>query len=90
MKKIIKAYYLHTNHSLIEKQAIVFQSDPSYFSSPFVLKVWYIYENQTKEEIKSFLYDAMIKGALPLDVKKIAEEYNLSKKDIDDLWKIPR
>lgn len=33
-------YYLHTNGDLIHKPAIVVDSDPEYFVSDFVRKVW--------------------------------------------------
>ena len=42
MKPKIWYYYLHTNGDLIGKPSIVVDSDPSYFDSPFVKKVWKI------------------------------------------------
>jgi hypothetical protein len=37
---VIAYYYLHTNGDLIYKPASVVESDPSYFDSDFVKKVW--------------------------------------------------
>lgn len=81
------AIYLHSNGSLIEKPEIVYKSDSNYFTSPFVMKVWYI---QDDTDWKSLLRDAIIKGALPLEVKRVALEKGLSEKDVNDIWETPR
>jgi len=88
--KFTGAYYLHTNHELIYKPAVVFSSDPSYFSSPFVLKVWYITTDFKKYDWEAFLTDALMKGALPLRVKELAEHARLPQKTIDHMFSIPR
>jgi len=35
-------YYLHVNGQLIYRPAVVVESDPSYFDSPFIVKFWKI------------------------------------------------
>lgn len=82
-----KAIYLHQNGSLIEKNEIVYKNDPDYFISPMVMKVWYV-TDQT--DWKSLLKDAIIKGALPLEVKRVGLENNLTEHDIDDIWSTKR
>jgi len=82
-----KAIYLHQNGSLIEKSERVYSSDPDYFISPMVMKVWYVTDNT---DWKTLLKDAIIKGALPLEVKRVALENNLTDKDIEDIWSTKR
>lgn len=84
------AIYLHQNGKLIKKNEIVYQSDPSYFSSPFVMKVWYITNNFKKDDWMMFLKDAIIKGALPLEIKRVGLENGLKQSDIDKVWETPR
>lgn len=90
MKNTEKAIYLHKNHTLIERPEIVYRNDPSYFNSPMVLKVWFITEDYKKDDWISMLTDAMVKGALPLDVKRIGLENGLSEKDINKIWEVRR
>ena len=85
-----KAIYLHQNGSLIVKPEIVYASDPSYFSSPYVMKVWYITDDFTKEDWKMLLMDAITKGALPLDIKTIGKNGGLSETDINKILETPK
>ena len=48
-----------------------------------VMKVWYVTDNT---DWKTLLKDAIIKGALPLEVKRVALENNLTDKDVEDIW----
>jgi len=82
-----KAIYLHQNGSLIEKSERVYLSDPDYFISPMVMKVWYVTDTT---DWKSLLKDAIGKGALPLDVKRVGLENNLTEHDIEDIWSTKR
>ena len=69
------AYYLHTNGHIILKSAIVYESDPEYFISPFVRKVWYIYENSSEEYIVEMLQEMLQMNADKQDVLKIAKDF---------------
>lgn len=44
-------YYLHTNGNLIGRNPIVVDSDPEYFNSDFVRKVW---EINTENRLDAF------------------------------------
>lgn len=85
-----KAIYLHSNGSLIEKTAIVYNLDPSYFTSPFVMKVWYRVNEYQKDDWVMMLKDAIGKGALPLEIKRVGLENGLTNNDIEEIWKIKR
>jgi hypothetical protein len=85
-----KAIYLHNNCRLIEKPEIAYRNDNSYFTSPFVMKVWFFDDNSTKEDYKMFLTDALIKGALPLEVKMVGLENGLKESDIEKIFKVRR
>jgi len=83
-----KAIYLHSNGSLIIKPEIVYQNDPSYFSSPYVMKVWYITDKFTKEDWIMMLVDALGQGALPSEVKEVGINIgHLTNEDIDDIYR---
>lgn len=85
-----KAIYLHSNGNLIEKPKIVYESDPSYFTSPFVMKVWYRTNEYKKEDWQMMLTDALIKGALPLEVKRVGLEKGLSENEVESIWEVRR
>ena len=85
-----KAIYLHSNGNLIEKRAVVYNSDPSYFTSSFVMKVWHRINEYKKEDWRMMLIDAIIKGALPLEIKRVGLENGLSEEDINKIWKTRR
>ena len=82
MSKEEKAIYLHSNGSLIEKRAIVYNSDPSYFTSSFVMKVWHRINEYKKEDWRMMLIDAIARGALPLEIERVGLEKGLSKQEI--------
>jgi len=75
MKKWI--YYLHENGSLIGKNPIVVEYDPSYFDSPFVKYVFLDIDIDDQTSIAEFLRKAHEKGANKSDIIKIAKEYNI-------------
>ena len=85
------AIYLHSNGSLIPKPEIVYKNNPSYFSSPYVMKVWYITDDFKKDDWIMMLTDAIGKGALPLDIKEVGMNMGgLTEKDIEKIWETPR
>lgn len=69
MKNNIHYYYLHTNGSLIHKNAVVVESDPQYFDSPFVRKFWRI-DITDRKAAWILVIEA---GALGADKKRIQE-----------------
>lgn len=83
------AIYLHQNGKLIRKHEIAYKDDPSYFSSPMVMKVWYITPTYTKDDWIAMLIDATIKGALPLE-KRVGLENKLSELDVNKIWETRR
>lgn len=89
MKKI--AIYLHKNGKLIEKQEIVYKNDPTYFASPMVVSVWKdLSDEMRKEDWKIILTDAIIRGALPLEIKRVGLEKGLTEADIEKIWETKR
>jgi hypothetical protein len=74
-------YYLHTNGDLIGKPPIVVDSDPSYFDSPFVKKVWCI-DTTDRNDAWNLLITALANGAQTGRIKKLAEEWKCT---VDDL-----
>jgi hypothetical protein len=82
--KYFGAYYLHENGDLIWKNAIVFESDPQYFDSPFVKKVWYIPAEPPTDSPEgnitwtmNWLREAYKFGAKADSVHKIIKENNM-------------
>lgn len=85
-----EAIYLHKNGSLIKKRGIVYENDPSYFSSPMVMKVWHRTNEYKKNDWMMMLTDAIVKGALPLEIKRVALENNLSDAEVKRIFKTRR
>lgn len=81
-------YYLHTNGDLIWKPAIVVDSDPGYFDSPFVKKVWRIdtEDRQTSVEILSEAKKDDITRSER--IKEIEKKSNITEKDYECLRRI--
>lgn len=73
-------YYLHTNGSLIGKNPVVVDSDPAYFDSPFVKKVWNI-DMEDRSTCWTFLLEALASGALVERVKELAQKWGCDKAD---------
>jgi len=62
-------YYLHTNGDLISKSPTTIASDPEYFNSPFVKKVWKLNMND-RGTLWTFALEALANGA---NIKRIHE-----------------
>ena len=73
-------YYLHQNGSLIGKNPIVVDSDPSYFDSPFVEYVWKI---NTEDRLDGWklLLEALALGARVDRIREIAAKWGADYKD---------
>lgn len=64
-------YYLHTNGSLIGKNPWVVDSDPQYFDSPFVSRVWHI-TNQA--DFDNMIIEARNLGANENSINNLLKE----------------
>lgn len=73
-------YYLHTNGELIHKPAIVVDSDPEYFVSDFVKKVWKI-THQDRGTGYVMLVEAAVHGAKMSRVLELAKKWNMDGDD---------
>ncbi len=73
-------YYLHTNGDLIGKNPVVVDSDPSYFDSDFVQKVWCI-ETEERGDCWKLVLEALAKGARIDRVKELVEKWKMDKAD---------
>jgi hypothetical protein len=74
-------YYLHTNGDLIGKPAIVVDSDPSHFDSPFVKKVWCI-DTTNRSDAWNLLITALANGARVDRIKELAEKWGCTPGDL--------
>jgi len=73
-------YYLHTNGDLISKNPIVLNTDPKYFESPFVKKVWKLNMND-RGSLWSFALEALANGAKAERVHQLAILWGLTIED---------
>lgn len=73
-------YYLHTNGDLIYKPAIVVESDPGYFDSPFVKETWGFLKER-RECAWTILIEALALGARPSRVKELQQHWKCSNDD---------
>jgi hypothetical protein len=73
-------YYLHTNGDLIGKPPIVVDSDPSYFDSPFVKKVWEI-DTEERMTCWTLILEALASGARVGRVRELTKKWNCDKAD---------
>lgn len=73
-------YYLHTNGDLIGKSPAVVDSDPQYFNSSFVRRVWLIEDRKT---LVGMLIEAKLCSASPVRIKEIEEANSIKKEDYD-------
>jgi len=73
-------YYLHTNGDLIGKNPVVVDSDPSYFDSDFVKKVWKI-DTEDREDGWRLLLEALALGTRISRVKELADKWKCDKAD---------
>ncbi len=73
-------FYLHKNGDLIGKNPSVVMSDPKYFDSPFVKKVWHV-DLSKREEAWKFLLEALALGARIERVRDLAQKWGCDLKD---------
>jgi hypothetical protein len=76
-------YYLHTNRDLIFKPAMVI-TDPSYFDSPFVRKVWPI-RLQDRGTAYLMLIDAQAMGAKVERITELRMKWAMTDEDTQ-IW----
>lgn len=73
-------YYLHTNGSLIYKPAIVVDSDPSYFDSTFVRKVWSS-DSENRADAWTIMLESLAMGANVDRAKELSVKWGLTLED---------
>ena len=73
-------YYLHTNGNLIYKSSFVVESDPEYFSSPFVKKYWKI-KFSDRKDAWTLIIEALALGANINKIKELADKWHLDFND---------
>jgi len=73
-------YYLHTNGNLIYRNPAVVDSDPDYFDSPFVKKVWKI-NAENREDAWTMILEALVLGARIESVQNLAGIWKLTFED---------
>ena len=76
-------YYLHTNGDLIWKPAIVVDSEPEYFKSPFVKCYWSI-ETEDRGDAWTLVIEALARGARIERIKELATKWKLTAKDLKE------
>lgn len=73
-------YYLHTNGDLISRNPFVVESDPDYFDSPFVRKVWEI-DLENRLDVWNFVLEALFLGANETRVEELANKWGMTVED---------
>ena len=79
-------FYLHTNGDLIGKNSVVVDTDPKYFDSPFVKKVWEV-DLDKREDGWKLILEALAFGANISPVKELAKRWELTFEDSKELLK---
>ncbi len=74
-------YYLHTNGELIGKPPICVESEPSYFDSPFVKRVWEI-DLEDRFDVWKLIIEALGLEANIERVKELVDKWKLTEKDL--------
>ncbi len=75
---MIGYFYLHSeSRDLIYKPAIVVDSDPQYFDSPFVLKHWPS-DSKNRADAWTIALESLALGANALRVKELATKWGLT------------
>lgn len=77
-------YYLHENGDLIFKPQMVVESDPNYFDSPFVKRVWSLDLTDRKCAWKIVL-EALANGANQSRVRELADKWGIIRTDLIEL-----
>ena len=76
-------YYLHINGDLIWKPATVVDSDPGYFDSPFIKKVWEL-DTENRQTLIEMLVEAKKESITrPERIKEIEKNSNVTEKDYE-------
>lgn len=70
-------YYLHTNGDVIGKPVSVLISDPYYFDSPFVVKVWKL-NMDSRVDIWTFVLDLVECNAKKDRIKDFVQKWSLT------------
>lgn len=86
MTNNIHYYYLHTNGSLLHKNAFVVESDPQYFDSPFVKKVWKI-DITNRMDVWILVIEAGALGANKERIQELANLWKLTNADAPEFAK---
>ena len=73
-------YYLHTNGKLIYKPAIVVDSDPDYFNSNFVKKVWSV-DPEDRANAWLIALEALASGLNISQAKELSAKWGLTLED---------
>lgn len=79
-------YYLHSeSKDLIYKPEICVQSDPEYFNSPFVQKVWHI-DISDRSNAWTIVLESLALGARVERVKELAEKWGCDYNDSFEMF----
>ncbi len=81
-------FYLHTNGDLIWKPAIVVDSEPGYFDSPFVKRVWKIDTENRATYIAMLSLAKQDPTTRPNRIKELETKWNVTEKDYECLRRI--
>lgn len=73
-------YYLHTNGDLIFKPERVVKSEPGYFDSPFVRRVWLL-DTEDRATCWIMLIEALSLGANAVRIKELQDLWNMTNED---------
>lgn len=73
-------YYLHSNGDIIGKNPNVVDSDPQYFDSDFVKKVWCI-DTEDRSTAWKVVLEGLALGAQDKRVKELADKWGLTFED---------
>jgi hypothetical protein len=77
-------YYLHSEtKDLISKNPVVVDSDPDYFDSPFVQKVWLL-DMENRADAWTFIIEASALGAKTARIKDLAARWGLTLQDLPE------
>lgn len=89
MSRLDGYYYLHTNGDLIFKPAIVVESDPDYFDSDFVRKVWTV---DTTDRGRSWIIciEALALGARENRIAELVAKWKLTDDDAHEFAKLAK
>jgi len=79
-------YYLHTNGDIIGKNPFVVESDPLYFNSPFVKRVWCI-DTSKREDAWKIALEGLALGANENRIKELSIKWGLTFEDSTEMLK---